>query len=1061
MKIQFKVQPYQTAAVDAVADCFAGQPRREGLTYRIDPGRRPDGPQAEMFEDIDGFPNAPLEIDRRVILDNVRGVQRRSGIVESDKLVETPPCDLNLDIEMETGTGKTYCYIKTMFELHRRYGWNKFIVVVPSVAIREGVHQSLAITADHFQQTYGRRVRFFTYDSKQLHELESFSSDAGINVMVINVQAFNAFKPDAKNKAARIMFDARDDFQSRRPIDVLRKNRPILILDEPQRMGGAATTKALREFDPMLMLRYSATHRDTHNRVYRLDALDAYQQKLVKRIAVRGITVKGLTGTDGYLYLENIRLSKTKPPEGVLDMERKTAGGVKRFRKIVTKGTDLHVASHGLDQYRGYVVSDIDFRGVEGYGRGFVEFTNGVRLTVGTAAGDVNEDTLRRLQIRESIKAHFDKEAELFARGIKCLTLFFIDTVAKYRDYEREDSRGDYARYFEEEYKRIREEYRTLLAEDAAYQEYLDGIPAADTHEGYFSVDKKTKRLKDPKVAARGETAGETDDVDAYDLILRSKETLLSFPDATDDTDVRRRKNVRFIFSHSALREGWDNPNVFTIGMLKKADYEGSSQTTRRQEVGRGLRLCVDADGRRIDDPATVHDVNVLTVVANEGFDEFVGKLQGEMRAALGDRPRTADEKYFLGKLLVRDFDDAPATEDTEAATPAAGTTERTVDDRTARMIHQYLVKNDYVDVDNRITATYTDARRDGTVADLPPELSDWSGPVLNLVDSVYDDSKLPTPEDGRRPRGNPVNRANLAKKEFQELWNRINRKAVYAVDFETDELVRNCIRNLNEHLHVAGLTYRVDRGIQKATHDADDLRQGRAIEVRENTTDRVNAPVVTDVRYDLIGKLATATDLTRKTIAAILTGILPTTFEGYRKSPEQFLSRAARIINEQKATVIVEHLTYDPLDGEHHSDIFTTDQRADISKAFPAERHVFEYVITDSQTERRFVETLDRSTEVCVYAKLPRAFTIPTPVGNYNPDWAIAFHRDSVRHVYFVAETKGSMSSLELREIEKSKIACARKFFAKISTDRVKYEQIDGYDKLMEVVGGAAASGE
>lgn len=1036
MKIQFKVQNYQTDAVEAVVNCFAGQPRITTPKYAVDPGLEKTAQPRGLIDsqELEGFRNADLKLTNAQVLANIGQIQLEQNIPQSSELVPSPSCKLNLDVEMETGTGKTYCYIKTMFELHEQYGWNKFIIVVPSIAIREGVKKSFEITADHFLERYGRRARHFTYDSKQLHELESFSSDAGINVMIINVQAFNAFKADAANKTARIMFSSRDDFQSRRPIDVLKKNRPILILDEPQRMGGNQTVRALAEFDPMMILRYSATHKVDHNKVYRLDALDAYNQKLVKKIAVRGIATKGLKGTDSYLYLEGIRLSKSKPPVAVLEMEQKTAGGVKRIRKLISKGDDLFVASGELDEYKGFVVSDIDYRGIEGYGQGVLEFLNGEYLTVGTASGDTNEDTLRRLQIRESIKAHFEKEQDLYAKGIKCLTLFFIDTVKKYRDYKREDTLGDYARYFEDEYAKLREEQKTLFAEDAAYLAYLDGIEASATHAGYFSIDKKTQRLTDPVFKKSGETKGETDDVDAYDLILRDKESLLSLPSPDDDPQARARKNVRFIFSHSALREGWDNPNVFTIGMLKPTDYEGST-VTRRQEVGRGLRLCVNNMGQRMDDPVTVHDINVLTVVANESFQDFVTKLQGEMRESLSARPRFASEEYFTGKLLQTESGDI------------------TVDPAMAKQIYRYLLKNDYTDDHDRIMPAYHEAKEAGTVADLPAELKPHAESIFRLIDSVFDDSKLPKPDNGSNPKGNPINAKNLARKEFQDLWKRINHKAVYAVDFETEELITNCVETLNQHLHVSKLRYEVHRGIQKDKNTVDDLESRSAFELKENQTDTVDAPVSTDVRYDLVGKLSGATQLTRKTIATILTKILEPTFHQYQLNPEEFLSKAARLINEQKATVIIEHLVYDPLDGQHYTDIFTADKKADISTAYPADRHVYDYVITDSKTERKFVETLDKSTEVCVYAKLPRAFSIPTPVGNYNPDWAIAFEHDKVKHVFFIAETKGSMSSLELRKIEAARIECARKFFAKITSDNVKYDVVDSYERLMELV--------
>lgn len=1034
MKIQFKLQDYQTNAVDAVVDCFAGQPLISKLSYTIEPTPVPaDGTQPLLdVEELEGFRNAELRLTTSQLLANIQRIQLEQDIPQSESLISTPTCKINLDVEMETGTGKTYCYIKTMFELQEKYGWNKFIVVVPSVAIREGVQKSFAITAGHFLEQYGRRARYFAYDSKRLHELESFSSDTGVNVMIINAQAFNAFKENVANNAARVMFSKRDDFQSRRPIDVLKSNRPILILDEPQRMGGTQTVKALAQFDPMIILRYSATHKLEHNKVFRLDALDAYNQKLVKKIAVRGISTKGLTGTNGYMYLEGIRVSKSKPPVGVLEIEQKTASGIKRTRKLVSKGTNLFVESGELDQYQGFVVADIDARGVEGFGEGYIEFINGERLTAGTTSGDTNEDTLRRLQIRESIKAHFEKEQELHAKGIKVLSLFFIDSVAKYRQYDTDGNQvqGDYARYFEDEYAKLREEYRTLFKQDVAYQTYLDSIQTSQTHAGYFSIDKKG-RLTDPKVAGRGETKGEADDVDAYHLILRDKETLLSLPTADDHTSVRRKKNVRFIFSHSALREGWDNPNVFVIGMLKPTDYEGST-VTRRQEVGRGLRLCVDATGQRIDDTAIVHDVNVLTVVANESFQDFVSKLQGELRESLSARPRFANEAYFQGKLLR-----------TETADTIVG-------EKMAHQIYRYLFKSDYIDAADRITATYHDAKSADRLADLPDDLKPLAAPIFRLIESVFDDSKLPDFGNGRSPKESPVNQKNLDRKEFQDLWDRINHRAVYAVEFETDELVSNCVAALNRGLHVARLRYEVRRGIQKDKSTVTDLEKRTAFEMHANQTDTIGSAASSEIRYDLVGNLSDATQLTRKTVVAVLSQIQPNTFEQFQHNPEEFLTKAARLINEQKATVIVEHLVYNPLGGDHHSDIFTADKRAAISCAYEAQRRAYDYVIADSKLEGDLVEILDESTEVVVYAKLPRAFSIPTPVGNYHPNWAITFEHFKVKHIFFIAETRGSMSSLEFKRIESTQCDCARKFFAKITNGQVRYDVIDSYEQLM-----------
>jgi len=1006
MKLKFKKQAYQTDAVEAVVDCFSGQPTGNGIRYRIDPGRSEDaGGQTRSDLSVEGFKNADIALPTSQILDNVHAVQRRQNMPLSASLVSTKVSPINLDVEMETGTGKTYCYIKTMFEMNKRYGWSKFIVVVPSIAIREGVHKSFEITAEHFLEEYGKRARFFIYNSRQLHNLESFSSDSGINVMIINVQAFNA-----TGKDARRIYEELDDFQSRKPIDVIKSNRPILILDEPQKMEGAKTLDSLALFNPLMVLRYSATHKTEHNKVYRLDAVDAYNQKLVKKIAVRGITVKGLSGTNAYLYLESIQVSASKPPIARVEMEVRQSSGIKRVRRNIGRNENLFDVSEGLDQYRGFVVSEIDAM------KNVISFTNGVEVEAGEAIGDVNEMALRRIQIREAIKAHFDKEQTLYPHGIKVLSLFFIDEVAKYRQYNNAgEVPGEYAAIFEEEYDAVLNEVLTI--EDTPYNRYLKGIQARRTHDGYFSIDKKTSRLVDPEV---GKKATETDDADAYDLILKNKERLLSFEEP-----------VRFIFSHSALREGWDNPNVFVICALKHSD----NTVSRRQEVGRGLRISVNQNGDRMDSPATVHQVNVLTVVASESYKDFVAALQKDIGDSLSARPRVADEAYFAGKVLKTAAGDI-------AVTPQMAT-----------QIYRYLLKNDYTDDDKRITQAYHDARKSEALAPLPADLAPHAEQVFRLVDSVFSDAQLPVIDDERKGQENPLN-ANFEKKEFKELWQSINHKAVYSVDFDTKELIAKCIATLDKELKVSPLQYNIVAGEQtdQATYDA--VKQGEAFKVSENRTVTHRASVHSAVKYDLLGKLAEETTLTRNTIASILKGINIAVFSQYKTNPEDFIAKASRLINEQKATVIVEHLSYDRLGETFSTAIFTQEKKKeDFSKAFKAQRHVFDYVFTDSKNERSFVEELDTSAEVVVYAKLPRGFFIPTPVGDYNPDWAIAFEKGKVKHVYFVAETKGSLSSLELRDIEKRKMDCARKFFAKITSDQVKYDMVTSYGHLMSIV--------
>jgi type III restriction enzyme len=1040
MKLKFKTQAYQTAAVQAVVDCFKGQPlaMAEAIRYRIDPGKAKKGVE-DLFAE-GGFKNADLKLTDIALLENITQVQHQQNLPHSTELVKTKVSRANLDIEMETGTGKTYCYIKTIFELNKQYGWSKFIIVVPSIAIREGVAKSLEITAEHFLESYQKKARFFIYNSKQLHHLESFSSDAGINVMVINVQAFAAKGADARriygtprvNAKGQTEMVGLDDFQSRKPIDIISANRPILILDEPQKMEGAATLKSLEEFKALMVLRYSATHKTTHNKIHRLDALDAYNQKLVKKIAVRGISVKGLAGTNAYLYLQSIEISSKAPVARVEFEQKLKSGEIKRVVRKLSKGDNLFSEgfSNELDQYRGFVVADINAN------TDTLSFTNGVELFVGEATGDVNEASLRRIQIREAIKAHFDKEQALFQQGIKVLTLFFIDEVVKYRDYSAADEKGDYARIFEEEYSQYLNEVLDL--DETPYIKYLKGITAERTHSGYFSIDKKTKRDVDPSIAKTGENKGLSDDVDAYDLILRDKQSLLSFPNPSDSPEEHAKKSVRFIFSHSALREGWDNPNVFVICFLKHPDY--NNEVSRRQEVGRGLRLSVNQLGDRVDHPAIVHDVNVLTVVASESFKEFVSALQQDISDSLSARPRVANEAYFTGKVLK---------------TPT-GNVE--VTPQLAKQIYKYLLKNDYSDDTDRITGTYHEAKKEGTLAPLPPELQAHAEQVYQLIDSVFSDSQMFEISDDRRPKKNPLN-SNFDKQEFKELWNRINRKAAYSVDFDSGELVKKAVAELDKSLRVTPMQYTIQIGEQVDQVSAEALKNGDGFKIAQTTIEYNKQSIHSAVKYDLIGKIAEGTQLTRRATADILKGINVAVFAQFRTNPESFIAEAIRLINEQKATIIIEHLAYDPVEDKFDLDIFTTGQtKQDFSRAGDKlKRHIYDYVITDSGIERDFVKELDTCTEVVVYAKLPRGFLIPTPVGDYNPDWAISFKEGSVKHIYFVAETKGSMSSMDLREIEKTKIKCARKFFdemnRRFAPGNVKYDVVDSFGRLLEVV--------
>lgn len=1035
MKFHFTVQPYQTDAVEAVVRVFEGQPYAARTTYLRDVGTgAAQGnllPVQESYmnaplltaEADDGFRNEEVRLTKEQLLAHIRRVQSARNLHLSDTL-SAPLGACALDVEMETGTGKTYVYIKTMFELNRRYGWSKFIVVVPSIAIREGVKKSFEMTAEHFMEHYGKKARFFVYSSANLNQLDAFSADAGLSVMIINTQAFAASLNEEKsiegrggNKEARIIYSKRDAFGSRRPIDVIAANRPILILDEPQKMGkkGSVTQKALAQFAPLFTLNYSATHAERHNLVYVLDAVDAYNARLVKKIEVKGFEVKNLPGTGRYLYLAEIVLSPKVPPRARIEFEVAQKGGVRRTLRIVSKGDNLCHLSGGMAQYEGYVVEHIDAAA------GTVLFLNGTTLHTGDVQGDVSEADLRRVQIRETIVSHFEKEQRLFARGIKTLSLFFIDEVAKYRQYDADGNAvlGEYGRIFEEEYRAVMNENRDIF--DPAYMKYLDDVPVEKIHAGYFSIDKKTGRAVDSSLRRGSDLS---DDISAYDLILKDKERLLSFDEPT-----------RVIFSHSALREGWDNPNVFQICTLKHA----ASVTAKRQEVGRGLRLAVDQTGQRMDRTVlgdAVHEVNVLTVIASESYAGFVGDLQKQMEAELYDRPKAASEAYFQGKTVQ-----------------SADGTAVQLDEKAARAIYFYLGMNGYVDIEGHVTEDYRTALAAGTLAPLPEALMPMAEGVHRLVQAIYDESVLRTMISDAGATKTPENKLNerFYRKEFQELWKRINHKYVYTVHFSSSELIRNAIDHINGRLDVSRLQYTITYGSQPTDLDAQMVADGTSFDYGKSRTRTLKRAQESTVTYDLIGRIAAGTTLTRRTVAEILRGIQPAVFAMYRENPEEFIRKMICLILEQKATTVIDHITYNMGAGSYDSSIFMTERRP-LVEAYEAKRAIQKYLFPDGQVEKRFAEAMDGQEEVLCYAKLPRGFKIPTPVGSYAPDWAIVFHDGTVKHIYFVAETKGSLSTLQQRPIEQAKIACAKRLFEKLN-DVVVYECVDDFQTLMNRV--------
>ena len=1012
MKLQFKHQSFQMEAARAVVDAFLGQPLQDAFAYRMDVGK------GGLALEAQGFRNQELQLSDAQLTENIRAIQTKQELQPVEHVRRDAHGTLALSIEMETGTGKTYTYIKTMYELYKHYGWTKFIIVVPSVAIREGVIKSLETMADHFAEEYGERMQHFVYDSGRLTAIDQFASDSKLHVMVINTQAFNA-----TGAAARRIGMQLEEFGWRRPIDVIGEMRPILIIDEPQSVLGAdkknKTRQGLQQFNPLFTLLYSATHRreDVYNQVYRLDAIDAFNKHLVKKIEVMGVEQVGTTATNGYLHLEAIVLSKKKgeAPRARISFDATSRVGLRTATRTVDEGFDLYAESGEIEAYRdGFTIERID--GV----KGCIRLSSGQEVYEGQAIGAVTEEAIRRIQIRATIQKHFERERQLYRQGIKVLSLFFIDAVDKYRVYEAggEVSKGRWAEIFEEEYVSVLNEVQDLFL-DERYQQYLSGISPEETHAGYFSQDKKGK-LIDSKIA-RGETTA--NDSDAYQLIMRDKERLLSFAEP-----------VRFIFSHSALKEGWDNPNVFQICTLKQSD----SEVKKRQEVGRGMRLCVNEKGERQDSDLlgdAVYETNVLTVIASESYKDFSEALQKELAESITSRPILVTEALFAWKTITTSSGEQLTLMPAQAAS-----------------IMEELIAAGYVKK-QMLTEKYHTDKAAGTL-----QLEDWQGAleaITTILEKVFNPTNL-CPDNARGKETARFQEDRFAKKEFQALWQQINRKTYYEVDFETEDLIAKAVAGLNESLHVTTIHIALTSGRLEHIQSKEELEAGQAMQVGTTRNIKLKEAVASGVRYDLLGELVQRTGLKRSTIATILQRIKPETFGMYRTNPEEFIIRAGNIINERKSSAVIEHIAYHKMDQQYDADIFAAQElRGRIgTDALRSTKSLYDLVVVDSQgVEKCFAEELEQQEMVEVYTKLPRGFYISTPMGKYNPDWAIAFREGSVKHIYFVAETKGSEDTTQLREVEQNKIECARRHFASISDSTVKFDVVSSYSSLYNKV--------
>jgi type III restriction enzyme len=996
IELKFKQQQYQTNATMAVVNCFLGQTK----------GHRKDivGRTGYLVDEI--FSNKKFEPNCEV-LKNVKEIQKDQNLKVSSELK-----DLNFTIEMETGTGKTYVYTKTMYELNKHYGWSKFIIMVPSVAIREGVNESLEITAAHFQEIYGKKIRFNIYSTQNksnIVNIKSFANTSNIEVFIMNYQAFAT-----TSKESRKIFQRLDATQSEKPIDIIKRARPILIIDEPQRFGPKAES-LLHEFNPLFILRYSATHKKDYNKIYRLDAIDAYNSKLVKKINVKGIEVVGNSGTNSYLFLDTINISTKQYPTANIELEIKQKSDNKKVIRKISEKDDLFQLSGNMAQYKGFVVKEIN--GLKNK----VSFTNGIEISVGQSIGEVDEKHVRRIQIRETIKSHLEKERVLFDKGIKVLSLFFIDKVSNYRVYDKNNDalKGEYAKIFEEEYQ------KALLEEswfDEEYNKYLKKHDIIDIHKGYFSIDKKGKFIDSKE--KRGETG--SDDVSAYELIMKRKKKLLSFEEPT-----------RFIFSHSALREGWDNPNVFQICTLKHSQVEDN----KRQEIGRGLRICVNKNGERMDVSALENeffDYNTLTVVASESYDSFAKQLQKEIVETLSDRPTILTTEVLIDRVLKNTKGE-----------------KFVFDSQSAMKLIMAFSKNGYIDDDFKITNKLIEDIENDNV-EVPENLKDFKDSICELMQNIHTTANFKASSNDKADNINEdilKPNENFEKKEFQELWNKIKEKTLFTVNFKSKELIKNSITAIDDKLSVKKVIVNITAGEQIAKIDEASLKAGTSMIKRKNITEKADS-LLGAVKYDLIAEIAKETKLTRKTIVEILKGIKPNTFHNFKVNPESFIREISKLINNEKATTLINNITYSKTDDTYDDELFTINNfKGSLNKnILEVKKHVYDYLKYDADGERDFAKEME-SGEISVYAKLPNDFKIPTPVGNYNPDWAIVFDQSDFKYIYFIAETKGSMDSLQLRGAEELKIKYAKKHFEALGHTDVKYDVIKTYSDMRNKV--------
>lgn len=984
MKLKFDSNlDYQTEAVTAVTDLFKGQ--NSMLQYFTVSG------QAGLMDAGQGIGNK-IDISHEDILENLRKIQSYHKLAPSESL-----SSLDFNIEMETGTGKTYVYLKTIFELNKKYGFTKFIIVVPSVAIKEGVNKTIEITKEHFKGLYDNVIYdHFVYDSSKLEQVRNFAVNSNIQIMIINIDAFNkSFKDPSKETKANIIHREQDKLSGYKPIDLIAETNPVVIIDEPQSVMGGKGEEAVSYLNPLCTLRYSATHKEIQNLIYKLDAVDASEMELVKQIEVAGFVSEGYHN-EAYLKLISTN-NKKSPITAKIEIDANVKGSIKRKTITVKQGSDLSEAKlANREVYNGYVVDEIYCE----EGNEYVSFTQKDDiLRIGSVVGDIDDLKLKRAQIHKTIEEHLDKELAFAKNGkdIKVLSLFFIDKVANYRQYDEEGNpiKGPYAEIFEEEYKKViqKPKYSTLY-------NYVDlDLEADEAHDGYFSVDKKGK-VKDTKETKAGKLRASKDDESTFNLIMKDKEKLLS-----KDT------KLKFIFSHSALREGWDNPNVFQICTLN----ETKSTMKKRQEIGRGLRLCVNQEGERIHDKT----INTLTIMANESYEDFASNLQKEIEDETGIKFGTIQKTAFahipwINKKGVKE----PLGKQHSLA------------------IFNHFKLNKYIDSKGKIQEALKVAVRDGTV-DIPDDYKDISDEIVEVVEKPTKNLKI---RDANKKRQVKVNKHVYLSDDFKAFWDSIKHKTTYAVEFDTDELVDKCITAMQDSLNIKAPKLLYTKSGLTIEASGVNYEDG-VISTAYSEEDEIALP-------DIVTYLQNETDLTRRTIVRILTE--SDTLNQFKKNPQEYMQQTAKLINKVMSMLIVDGIKYTKINDTYSQELFKNDELFGYLERnmIEAQHSVYDHIIYDSEVEKEFALRLDKDPEVKLYTKLPGWFKVNTPLGSYNPDWAVMLDKDGETNLYFVVETKGSTEYLALRPTEQAKIKCGRKHFEALGTN-VKFDVADTYEKF------------